>query len=51
MKNENQGKLIFLKNEIEFKPFVPAEKDMPEFTFTSVLLGCLLAVVFGAANA
>ena len=51
MKNENQGKLIFLKNENEFKPFVPAEKVMPEFTFTSVLLGCLLAVVFGAANA
>lgn len=35
----------------EFKPFVPAGKIMPEFTGTSILLGILLAVVFGAANA
>ncbi len=35
----------------EFKPFVPAEKTMPEFTVTSIILGILLAVVFGAANA
>ncbi|MCI8648522.1 MAG: oligopeptide transporter, OPT family [Anaerotruncus sp.] len=34
-----------------FKPFVPADKVVPEFTITSVLLGALLAVVFGAANA
>ncbi len=35
----------------EFKPFVSAEKILPEFTKTSILLGVLLAVVFGAANA
>ena len=35
----------------EFKPFVPADKTMPEFTGTSIILGILLAVVFGAANA
>ena len=35
----------------EFKPFVPADRTMPEFTGTSVLLGILLAVIFGAANA
>lgn len=35
----------------EFKPFVPAEKTMPEFTGTSIVLGILLAVLFGAANA
>lgn len=35
----------------EFKPFVPAEKTMPEFTGTSIILGILLAVLFGAANA
>ncbi len=35
----------------EFKPYVPAEKITPEFTVTSVILGLLLAVVFGAANA
>lgn len=35
----------------EKKPFVPADKVMPEFTITSVVLGILLAVIFGAANA
>lgn len=35
----------------DFKPFVPADKTMPEFTVTSILLGVLLAVVFGGANA
>lgn len=35
----------------DFKPFVPAEKSMPEFTGTSIVLGILLAVIFGAANA
>ena len=34
-----------------FKPYVPADKVLPEFTVTSVLLGIILAVVFGAANA
>ena len=35
----------------EFKPYVPAEKVTAEFTVTSVIMGILLAVVFGAANA
>lgn len=35
----------------EFKPYVPAEKVTPELTFTSILMGIILAVVFGAANA
>lgn len=35
----------------EFKPYVPAEKVTPEFTVTSVVMGVLLAIVFGAANA
>ena len=34
-----------------FKPFIPAEKVMPEFTIFSVILGIILAVVFGGANA
>lgn len=38
-------------NKQEFKPFVSADKNIPELTFTSVLLGVILAVVFGAANA
>lgn len=35
----------------EFKPFVPADKTLPEFTVTSVILGIIIAVAFGAANA
>ena len=34
-----------------FKPFIPAEKTVPEFTATSIILGILLAVLFGGANA
>lgn len=35
----------------EFKPYIPADKVTPEFTITSIVMGILLAVVFGAANA
>ena len=35
----------------EFKPYIPADKITPEFTATSVIMGLILAVVFGAANA
>ena len=35
----------------EFKPYIPAEKITPEFTVTSIVMGLILAVVFGAANA
>ncbi|MGN0153267.1 MAG: OPT family oligopeptide transporter [Lachnospiraceae bacterium] len=35
----------------KFKPYVPADKITPEFTVTSVIMGILLAIVFGAANA
>lgn len=38
-------------NNQEFKPYIPAEKITPEFTVTSVIMGVILAVVFGAANA
>ncbi len=34
-----------------FKPYIPAEKTVPEFTATSVILGILLAILFGGANA
>ena len=39
------------KEKEEFKPFVPAEKEMKEFSITAVIVGVLLAVVFGATNA
>ena len=35
----------------DFKPYIPAEKITPEFTVTSIIMGIILAVVFGAANA
>ncbi|MDD2979333.1 MAG: oligopeptide transporter, OPT family [Hespellia sp.] len=35
----------------EFKPYIPADKIVPEFTATSIILGVLLAVLFGGANA
>lgn len=35
----------------EFKPYIPADKITPEFTVTSVIMGVLLAIIFGAANA
>lgn len=35
----------------EFKPYIPAEKITPEMTVTSVIMGMVLAVIFGAANA
>ena len=35
----------------DFKPYVPAEKITPELTITSIVMGVLLAVIFGAANA
>lgn len=34
-----------------FKPYIPADKVVPEFTVVSVILGCLLAIIFGGANA
>ncbi len=35
----------------EFKPYIPADKVMPELTVTSVIIGALLAILFGGANA
>lgn len=34
-----------------FQPYIPASKVTPELTVTSIIMGVLLAVVFGAANA
>ena len=35
----------------QFKPYIAASKVTPEFTVTSIVMGVILAVVFGAANA
>lgn len=38
-------------NNSNFKPYIPAERIVPEMTVVSVIMGAVLAVVFGAANA
>ncbi len=40
-----------MENKTEFKPYIPASKITPEITVTSIVMGILLAVIFGAANA
>ena len=35
----------------DFKPFVPAETGLREFTLRAVLLGLGMAIVLGSANA
>ena len=35
----------------DFKPFVPNDTDMREFTFKALLIGLIMAVILGAANA
>lgn len=40
-----------MKENKEFKPYIPAEKVISEFTLASIFMGILLAVIFGAANA
>lgn len=47
MKENNEIK----EGNQSFKPFVSADRILPEFTATSIILGIILAVVFGAANA
>ncbi len=33
-----------------FKPFVPADDNMAEFTWKAILLGCIAGIIFGAAT-
>ncbi len=40
-----------MENKNEFKPYIAASKITPELTVTSIVMGILLAVIFGAANA
>ncbi|MBE7055471.1 MAG: oligopeptide transporter, OPT family [Ruminococcaceae bacterium] len=40
-----------MNNQKDFKPYIPAERITPEITVTSIIMGIILAVVFGAANA
>lgn len=40
-----------VKKTNEFTPYIPADKIMPEFTTTSIVIGIIMSIVFGAANA
>ncbi len=40
-----------MEDKKEFKPFIPADRVVPELTVTSIIIGALLAVLFGGANA
>ncbi len=40
-----------MDNKNTFKPYIPAERVTPEITVTAIIMGILLSVVFGAANA
>ena len=39
-----------MSDQKDFKPFVPAETNMKEFTVKAIVMGCLFGVIFGAAN-
>ena len=51
MEKKYRMKEKVMKENKEFKPYIPAEKITSEFTIASIFMGILLAVVFGAANA
>ncbi|ASJ01109.1 OPT family oligopeptide transporter [Thermococcus gorgonarius] len=36
---------------MEFKPYIPPEKSLPEYTVKAFVLGVVLSIVMGAANA
>lgn len=40
-----------IEDNKDFKPYIPADKVMSELSITSVILGIILAVIFGGANA
>jgi putative OPT family oligopeptide transporter len=50
MKYINIIKVIGMSRE-DFKSFIPASKKIPELTLKAVLVGAILAVILGAANA
>src|SRR5713101_3834308 len=46
-----QGPLTSAASPKKFKPYIPESMEMREFTLRAVLLGLLMTVVLGAANA
>lgn len=46
-----RGSVKNIEDNKEFKPYIPVDKVMSELSITSVILGIILAIVFGGANA
>ena len=40
-----------MSQRTEVKPYIPEQTELREFTFKAILLGVIMAVVLGAANA
>ncbi|MBD3233384.1 MAG: oligopeptide transporter, OPT family, partial [candidate division Zixibacteria bacterium] len=38
-------------NDVSFKPYITADKTIPEVTMRAIILGAIISVVFGVANA
>ena len=39
------------KNSSTFKPYIPADKNIPELTVVSIIVGVIMTIIFSAANA
>ncbi|MBI4834849.1 MAG: oligopeptide transporter, OPT family [Planctomycetes bacterium] len=48
LKRDNTSKH---NNKHEFTPYITSERNIPEFSVRAIILGVILAIVFGAANA
>src|SRR6202049_4480225 len=46
-----EGPVTASQNEKKFKPYVPEDMEMREFTWRAILLGLAMTIVLGAANA
>ena len=40
-----------MSNNIKFVPYVPSDSKLPELTIKALILGLIMAVILGAANA
>ncbi len=40
-----------MADQVPYEPFIPADQDIPEFSLRAVVLGVVMAVILGAANA
>jgi len=40
-----------MADQVPYEPFIPADQDIAEFSLRAVVLGVIMAVILGAANA